>query len=79
MTARARATASSMASSSTPNTTSPATAERMPRMMVSSASRKPAAASRSSALTVTRTLIPSMPLAKKAMVAWLPGPSSSLM
>ena len=72
-----RATASSMASSSIPNTTSPAALTRVRLISASSASRRSEAVTASSARTVTRTLMPSIPLARKAMVAPVPvGPAS---
>ena len=73
--ASTRATASSMASSSTPNTTSPAASARIaPDRGLLRRRAEPRPASASSARTVTRTLIPSIPLARKAIVADPGGP-----
>ena len=67
-------TTSSIACSSRPKTASPST----PRMIFSSVSSSLKAVASSSHLAVTRTLMPSMPLALKAMVG-LPDLSSSAM
>ncbi len=68
-----RPTTCSMVSSSTPNTTSPSSR----RSTSSSASRAITASAAVASFTVTRTLMPSMPDARNAMVGAPGWPSSS--
>ena len=63
-----------MVSSSMPNTMSP----RIPTSSATSSASTRSASSEVGALAVIRTLSPSMPLARKAMVAWPDASSSSI-